>query len=172
MSFEKKEWKYRDTITADELNRMEGGIEEALSSGGSTGYECTEEYREFQKTTLTVNGATALNLNNVPDTLEVSIDGRSYSCQNVGDSGYYNYGDPEFVEYPFHIYRNPGGSYIEMSQDGTYDFTFGEIVEEITSTSCFKKAVTALFEIHNIYACGRSGEDISVSPGGKCRSLT
>lgn len=32
--FVKKDWKCGDTITADELNRMEDGIEEALSSGG------------------------------------------------------------------------------------------------------------------------------------------
>ena len=36
MSFEKKEWKYKDTITAEELNRIENGVEEASDKG----YEC------------------------------------------------------------------------------------------------------------------------------------
>lgn len=41
--FVKKDWKCGDTITADELNRMENGIEEAIQSGGgSAGYECVE----------------------------------------------------------------------------------------------------------------------------------
>lgn len=39
MSFEKKDWKYGDTIAADELNRLENGVEEALENGGSTSYE-------------------------------------------------------------------------------------------------------------------------------------
>ena len=41
MSFEKKEWKYKDTITAEDLNRMEDGIEEALENSEGASYEET-----------------------------------------------------------------------------------------------------------------------------------
>lgn len=58
MSFEKKDWKCGDTITADELNRMEDCIEEALSSGGgSVGYECVETPEQLlfsEEHTLTI----------------------------------------------------------------------------------------------------------------------
>lgn len=35
MNYEPKEWAYGDTITAEELNRMEEGISSAQSGGGS-----------------------------------------------------------------------------------------------------------------------------------------
>ena len=51
MSYEKKTWQCGDTISAEELNRMENGIEEAQGGGGSTpltvNVSLSEESEEF-----------------------------------------------------------------------------------------------------------------------------
>lgn len=43
MGFEKKEWKYKDTITAEELNRLEDGIAESGSTSEVAVYHFKED---------------------------------------------------------------------------------------------------------------------------------
>ena len=56
MSFEKKEWEYKDTITADELNRIEDGIanggalivnENSTTEGDDTIYTLDKTWKEI-----------------------------------------------------------------------------------------------------------------------------
>lgn len=158
MSFEKKEWKYRDTITADELNRMEGGIEEALS--GSAGYECKEEYTlliDESVTTVIREGrdyaaaplASSSKVN--AETVRVTFDDTEYICVGRQEFGM-EYGalwsdetqSFDWSEYPFSIGSNDLGNSISTQTAGTHQVKIEALEYSIETSECFEKAVKSV----------------------------
>lgn len=154
MAFIKKDWKCGDTITADDLNRLENGVEEALEGGSvDCGYSCTEGWVTLTDESVT----TALGEGFAPvaqltysapldaDTIKVTFNGTEYIC-NLGTSG--GYGAPwneatqsvDWSEYPFALAYLGSSNAIMTETAGTYQVKI-EVFGDVTETSeCFDKA--------------------------------
>ena len=155
--FAKKTWQCDDVITADDLNRLEGGVEEALECCGSAdvGYECTETVGEplFDSSLTTVldgNYAYAdTGIHPDADKLAVTVDGTRYVCPRRYDNSYgapYDVATNDFdwTDYPFNI-----GHYGSFSTQtaGTWQVKIESIDISVTTTPCFKRAVQQTTEI-------------------------
>lgn len=152
--FVKKDWKCGDTITADELNRMEDGIEEALSSGwGSVGYECKEEYAtltdESVTTVMREGDSVAYERLSYPskidaDTIKVTFDGVEYICENrygVYGALYNEETDStDWSAYPFTIYWGEDGNYLNTENAGTHQVKIESYEKTVETSECFDRA--------------------------------
>lgn len=152
MSFEKKEWKYGDTITADELNRLEGGVEEALDKG----YSCTEERTTLTDESVTTiadddmnRGALAYSTPIDADTIKVTFNGTEYVCDAQYGLMSKTYGAPmeedniDWSEYPFQIISGLNNSLCTESA-GTYQIKIDVVEKSVETSECFKKAVKSI----------------------------
>ena len=159
MAFEPKTWACGDTITAQELNRMEQGIDEASDKG----YECTEGYRTVFEDTVTTSQYYSDILDflsyNQPiegDALKVVFDGTEYTLpksatDQYGQTYYGEYvnDNVSFENYPLAISTQGTTNILYTPNAGTYELsliTWGEIT---TASECFEKAVK-LFTLKNI----------------------
>ena len=159
MAFEPKTWACGDTITAQELNRMEQGIDEASDKG----YECTEGYRTVFEDTVTTSQYYSNILDflsyNQPiegDALKVVFDGTEYTLpksatDQYGQTYYGEYvnDNVSFENYPLAISTQGTTNVLYTPNAGTYELsliTWGEIT---TASECFEKAVK-LFTLKNI----------------------
>lgn len=155
MAFIKKDWKCGDTITADDLNRLEGGVEEALECCSDKGYSCTEEWvtlTDESVTTETSEGALApLALlaytdEIKADSIKVTFDGTEYTCNKTSVDDGNAYGGisaqvPDFSEYPFIIFSSQENNVLYTETAGTYQVKIETFEETIETSECFDKAV-------------------------------
>lgn len=160
MAYTKKTWECGETITADALNRMEDGIEEALQSGGGTaGYSCTETTTLLTEETVT----TAVNpkypnypaigelsyvfAEEPPETLHITFDGAEYDCNRAKNPlGAYDYGasDPSFSDYPFIFSVSKGTAILATPTEGTYSIKLETLNTTVETSDCFQKAVESI----------------------------
>lgn len=157
--FVRKNWQCDDTITADDLNRLEGGVEEALSKDCDKGYSCTEEW-----VTLTDESVTTAMEGNVPyakgdfaysepitaDIIKVTFNGTEYTCNKIvsaiGGNAYGGIGaqGPDFSEYPFAITSGTLGAEtfntLFTETASTYQVKIEALEELIETSECFDKA--------------------------------
>ena len=151
MAYTPKQWVCGETITADGLNNMEEGIQEALQSG----FECTETEVVFFNGSITTSSAGSFAMGSFTptqpisgDTLTVTMNGTEYELPK-GDLGggqvYYGEisgGAPVFTNYPCLVMSWAG--LFATANPGTYTVKMEGVSETITTTSCFSKAVKSL----------------------------
>ena len=156
MAFIKKDWKCGDTITADDLNRLENGVEEALDGGSvDCGYSCTEERVTLTDESVTTTlgeenyaeGRLSYSSEINADTIKVTFNGAEYTCQKDGYGAYGAHWNNEaraydWSEYPFVIYwlSEFTQNYLDTETAGTYQVKIEEPSIEADVTECFKKA--------------------------------
>ena len=149
MTFEPKTWSCGDTITAEELNRMEQGIEDASDKG----YECTEtEVTAFDGSLTTVSmsgfsGAPFVSSQPIDgNQISITFDGVDYELpKTVVDSDIY-YGEidsngPIFTTYPCVIAVAQDSNYLFVASNGTYQLSITVTEKSVATTECFKSAV-------------------------------
>ena len=157
MAYEPKEWVCGETITADGLNNLEEGVQEALDccgGGGDCGYSCTETQETVFEGSLTTSSmgsfiATAF----VPtdpissDSVIVTLNGTEYELPKVTISLGIGYGEadangiPVFTNYPCAIGISNGQYYFFTPSASTNSVKIGIPNEVITTSDCFRKAV-------------------------------
>lgn len=156
MAYEKQVWNCGDTITADKMNHIEEGIENA-SSG--CGYECTEGLVTLtdESVTTAIKGGDLFaggkllydSLISAP-TIKVTFNGTEYTCNKQTSSHGFNYygadiGVPlgasvDWSEYPFSVSATPVGNVLGTESAGTYQVkieVYGDVIE---TSECFDKA--------------------------------
>ena len=157
MSYSEYTWQMGETITAEKLNNLEGGVQEALS-----GYECVEIKNLFTEENVTTISQNAMNVGQFSysqiidaDSLIVTIDGTSYEVSKFG-TGDFIYGGfsqksgLDFSEYPFAIWSSTNGNTLYTPQSGTYSVKIESLIgETVTTSECFEKAVK-LFVLKNV----------------------
>lgn len=145
MAYTPREWTYGDKITADSLNNIEDGIQEALECCADKGYECTET-----RTSLFDGNVTTTNSGDVadgafsayfdlPNKAVVTFNGVEYTCDSDG----WNLGDDSFVACPFFIMLGLEGSNprLQTQSAGTYTVKVEAVEESVDTSACFGKAV-------------------------------
>ncbi len=115
MSYTPTVWQTGDTITAEKLNKLEGGVADAtlidteetvLFSGSVT----TEEHNGIYGAQIDCD------LSDSPEQIKVTFDGTEYTCEKIDNGGglivYGGFGEsgPDFSEYPFGIVCVTGNS--------------------------------------------------------------
>ena len=156
MSFEKKEWKYRDTITADELNRLERGVEDALDKGYVVEKNC-ETLLDATSVTTESDGSYIFGTLNFEDPefdyITVVFNGTTYNNVPRGFDGEYQkyiygksngYGGFAFDEYPFGIKFASNGTQLYTSEAGTYEISIQNCESNVQVSDDFKTAVLAV----------------------------
>ena len=156
MAYTPKTWVCGETITADGLNNIEEGVQEALEcceSGGDCGYECTETSTLLTEESVTTSGSAPYITGNLSyselinaTSLIVTFNGTEYVADKVEFSGSYMYGGfspsgPDFSEYPFAIISNGTTNILFTDNAGTYSIKIIGVFRTITVSDCFEKAV-------------------------------
>lgn len=158
MAYEPKEWVCGETITADGLNNLEEGIQEALECcGGGAGYECSTTSQEIVNENVTTYSTPASycqgNLSYTDlidtDTITVTFDGQEYELSKYFDGQTNLYGGQsrgDFSLNPFVIGSEDSGygiyNMLYTPTAGTYSVVVVKDSISIDSvSSCFAKAV-------------------------------
>ncbi len=156
MSYSKYTWQTGETITAEKLNNLEGGVQEALS-----GYECIETKNILTEESVTTISQGAMNFGQLSysqfidaDSLTITIDGTSYEVSKIDMGGGFAYGEvsqsgPDFSKYPFAIISSNTGNRLFTPQEGTYSVKIESLTETITTSEDFEKAVK-FFTLKNV----------------------
>lgn len=151
MAFEPKTWACGDTITAQELNRMEQGIVEASDKG----YECViDKDTLFDGVANVVSGGEGVYNWQFPnevtidaDNIEVVFNGTSYNLNKQSYQGsFYYYGEigqngPVFTTYPFLIMVQSIMAELYVQNRGDYNIKVSSDAETVETSECFEKAV-------------------------------
>lgn len=146
MAYTRHEWRCGDNITADLLNNIEDGVEEALDC---CGYTCTGTktpiLEESVRTELSEGmpspvGTLSSSIDGF-DSIAVTFNGIEYiaDVQEYGQYGAKLDRDTEtfdWSEYPFAI----GGDMLVTQNAGTYSVKIEECNETIETSDCFEKA--------------------------------
>ena len=154
MAFEPKTWACGDTITAQELNRIEQGIVEASDKG----YECViGEEILFDGVANVVSGGEGMYNWQFPnevtidaDSIEVVFNGTSYNLNKQSHQGsFYYYGEigqtgPAFTTYPFLILVQSTMTELYVPNRGDYNIKVSSDAETVETSECFKKAVKSV----------------------------
>lgn len=163
--FVKKTWACDDVITADDLNRLEGGVEEALECCGDKGYSCTEEWVTLtdESVTTAIEEGDSYAIGNfaysepiTADTIKVTFNGTEYNnvpvVMRAAPLGtIYIYGaqysdelqDYDFSAYPFVIASGSGINELDTETAGTYQVKIEALEDVIETSECFDKAVNS-----------------------------
>ena len=164
MAYEPKTWVCGETITADALNNIEGGIQDALDccgGGGDCGYSCTEETIVLTEESVTTTNQGGTNVGQISysqlidaDSLAVTFDGTEYVTSRIGFHGASAYGGisqsgPDFTNYPFAITSTPQGNYLLTQNAGVHNIRLVATTSSVVVSECFEKAVK-LFTLENI----------------------
>lgn len=148
MSYEPTVWQCGDTITADKMNKIENGIAECCSGGGTDcGYSCEEGYIavfDGSITTYLENNIAGYMFDSpleLGENVRVTFNGVEYDVEPDEENGYgASYDDDlgafDFSEYPFYL----ASDYILTESVGTYTLKVENLEEVITLTDCFSKA--------------------------------
>lgn len=174
MSYSEYTWETGETITAEKLNNLEGGVQEALANGA--GYECIDRWDVLFDNSVTtqeqwgnIQAVLSIDGETRPDKLRITVDGTEYVCEkqdgaytsaiygSPGDTGE----SPSFSEYPFRIMA-ANGWYFETPTAETYNVKVEEMIQDVVVTEGFikaaKKAATPLKYI-------KDGENESIVEG-------
>lgn len=156
MAYEKQTWRCGEVVTADKLNHMEDGIENA------TGFTCTEETTLLtdENVTTETSGSEAFAMvvlaYTTPitaDTIRVTINGTEYECerQNLDDASAYGAhidevtGTADWSQYPFAIMSSSMmGNALATESASTYQIKIETLAETVETTECFRKAVNSI----------------------------
>lgn len=167
MAYTPNEWQCGDVISAEKMNNLEEGIQEALdccSGGGSAdvGYSC-EETRDvaFEGSLTTTSYGSYSGTSFEPskaiegDFVIVTLNDTEYELPKVTlpfGVGYGNFenGDPVFVNYPCAVGIMYGQYYFFTLSGGTYQVTISNYVVSIETSDCFGKAVEKVMPLKNI----------------------
>ena len=155
MAYTPKTWVCGETITADGLNNIEDGIQEALEcceGGGDCGYSCETTSTVLTEETVTTSGSApyiAADLSySTPidaDSLTATFEGADYELDKVDLGWGIAYGDwqnaPDFTNYPLAILSSNGANTIFTETAGTYSVKLVANQEDISTSECFEKAV-------------------------------
>lgn len=154
MAYTKHTWQCGESISADLLNHMEQGIEDANGGGsGDCGYECVIAYTEIlnESVTTTIYGEDAYgkmseSIVNIPR-IRVTFNGTEYICDADEYGGYgasydEDAGVADFSEYPFQIARDT----LYTQNAGTYTVKVESLELSVETTECFEKAVVKVIE--------------------------
>lgn len=155
MAYEKHTWECGEKITADKMNNLENGIEEALQGGGGgCGYECAETSVEaFNGSLTTASMGNFYGASFTPsypiegDSIVVTLNGTDYTLPKTTVSFGDVYGEadgsgnPVFTNYPCAVGIMPGQQYFFTPSEGTYQVVvIGDDLQAEVS-ECFTKAV-------------------------------
>lgn len=157
MSYTKRTWTCGDKITADALNNIENGVEEALECCADKGYECTESTTLLTNETVTTAPNDGSNIADLSysqtidaDTIRVTFDGVEYICPKM-DSVFPSYGAPidnesefDFSEYPFHIDSLPIANGLTTKVAGTHTVKIETYEVSAEVSECFKRVVQSV----------------------------
>lgn len=149
MNYEPKTWTCGETITADELNRMEDGIANA------GGYECSESRVVLTEENINATESSgtyfALLSYSTPiddNEIIVTFDGNTYTLQKkrMGTDGDY-YGDisgdaPDYTRCPFVVFASAEGNAVYTETEGAHSIKIEAVQETVETTPCFEKAVS------------------------------
>lgn len=152
MAYQKQTWRCGEVVTADKLNHMEDGIENANS-----GYSCVEEAflltDEEVTTVMSEEEPFAIGELPRPSTLppdsisevRITFNGTEYTFDWNGEFAFgasydASTGTMNWTEYPFSI----NGNFIATEAPTTISVKIEAIGSEITTTSCFREAVKSV----------------------------
>ena len=154
MAYTPKQWVCGETITADGLNNIEEGVQEALDCCEDKGFECTESQSTVFEGSLTTtsmgsfSGVTFTPTEPIEgDSIAVTFNGTEYELPKVTVLSNYGYGDfdangnPVFTNYPCAVLITNGQYYFFTPSVGTYQVVINTIVLTIETSECFEKAV-------------------------------
>lgn len=137
MAYTPINWQTGDTITAEKMNKMDNGW----------GVENTQLFSETATTEASEYGNEAVltysQLINA-ETITVTLDGNTYTCQRIQMSEGYGYGgvnsswEYDFSQYPFAIVSDNGENIFATQTAGTH--TVSAIVETVEVSDEFGKA--------------------------------
>lgn len=159
MAYTKQVWNCGDTITADKMNHIEEGIENAQN-----GYECIEGWTTLTDESVTTtlgegdtvaSGGLAYSEPITADTIKVTFNGTEYTVPAVTETApapfgtIYRYGaqlsdelgDYDFSTYPFSIASSPVSNAFATETAGTYQVKIETFEETVETSECFRKAV-------------------------------
>lgn len=141
MAYEKHTWECGETITAELLNALEGGVEQA-QNGYSVETNCVELFDE----TVTTSGNMAdlsYSSADAPDSLDITFNGVLYEGVPY-DSSMGFYGDFSLTTYPFVLstptQATPTWGLI-VASDGTYTVSAKTCTTDVETTDSFRMAV-------------------------------
>lgn len=155
MAYERHEWVCGEKITAELMNNLEGGVEEALAGGsGDCGYECTETVTTLTEESVTTVASEEGNTGQFSysqlidaDTIKVTFNGTEYECSRMQFMGMNVYGGLDtstgsfdFSQYPFAIASLGSESIFATETAGTYTVKIEAEETIVTTTPCFDKA--------------------------------
>lgn len=155
MAYVSKEWVTGETITADGLNNIEEGIQEALEcSGSDAGYSCTEtQVTAFEGSLTTTsmgsfNGVTFTSTEPIEgDSITVTFNDTEYELPKVG-AGYGEFdanNSPVFTNYSCAIAVINNEQYFFFTPSASTNSVKIEVSNEVITTSdCFRKAVQTI----------------------------
>lgn len=154
MAYQKQTWRCGEVVTADKLNHMEDGIENADS-----GYSCVEEAFLLTDGDVTTDYLSEeqpfptgqLSFPSIPiltdsiSGVRITFDGTEYTFDWNGEFSFgasYNESTDtmDWTEYPFSI----KGSIIATEAPTTISVKIEAIRNEITTTPCFQEAVKSV----------------------------
>ena len=161
MAYTRHNWQCNETITANLLNNIEDGVEEALEC---CGYSCDDTYETRFDGSITFTSEDSSegfyeadygDISVTTPTIRVTFNGTEYVLEandfEDGEDGIYGYygavsdGGTDFTDYPFGIRSSDYGDsrYIMfyVQNEGTYTFKLENIEEVVETTPCFEKAV-------------------------------
>lgn len=162
MAYSRNTWVCGDVISAQKLNNMEDGIEEALECcGGDAGYSCGESYELLTQESVTTiydqgfnDGVLSYSQGIDADTIRVTFNGTEYECSVVQGSDTFSYGaeyDPntdtvDWSQYPFIIASLPteGVNSITTETAGTYQIKIEAASTTVETSECFEQAVESI----------------------------
>ena len=155
MAYTPKTWECGDTITAEDLNHLEQGVEDA------GGYDCSVVENELYSGTT----ASTTSFNNAyrsdvviqsddlsADSIKVTFNGTEYEAEKNEYYGFVYYGatflgyyfPPEaFDQYPFSIaqYSSDNGFVVVTKESSTNEITITAVEKVINTSDCFEEAV-------------------------------
>lgn len=153
MAYTPKQWVCGETITADGLNNIEEGVQEALECCGDKGFECTESQVTVFEGSLTTtsmgsfSGTTFTPTEPIEgDSITVTFNGTEYELPKVYHGyGELNDGAPSYATYPCFVAIEPGSDNMFFTPSaGTYSVKLSVEAEIVETSECFEKAVKSV----------------------------
>lgn len=157
MAYSPKTWVCGETITADGLNNIEEGIQDALDCCEDKGFECTESQETVFEGSLTtasmgqMYGATFTPTEPIEgDSITVTFNGTEYELPKETLSFGTGYGEfdanglPVFTNYPCVVEISSGYHLLFTPSAGTYQVVINTTVLTVETSECFEKAVKSV----------------------------
>lgn len=160
MAYTPKQWVCGETITAEGLNNIEEGIQDALECCEDKGFECTitevTVLDDTVESTIFDNGGYKSDIvisasDITADSINVVFNGIEYAVNREVYYDYYvcygapyrgGFGDDAFATYPFSVYSSgTDGFKIGVPQSSTNTVKITTVDASIETSECFDEAV-------------------------------